>query len=82
MSKKPLELEKIAPGLFMQRKNIREVTHEADEEAGIKAYTEYVCDARKITESEYQMLKSIEDIKTQDAIDSYTEQLIEEGVIS
>lgn len=45
------------------------------------AYTDWVCMSREISESEYQMLKSIEAIDTQDAIDAYTEQLLEEGVI-
>lgn len=45
------------------------------------AYTDYVCESREITVSEYEMLKSIEQISTDKAIDEYTMQLIEEGVL-
>ena len=37
--------------------------------------------SREITESEYEMLKSIEEIDTTAAIDAYTEELIKEGMI-
>lgn len=80
-SDKPQELQLIAEGLYMERRNITEVTHEADEIAGTDAYTEWVCESREITVSEYEMLKSIEEIDTTEAIDTYTMQLIEEGVI-
>lgn len=80
-SSRPDELQVIAPGLFIQRRNIKEVSHEADEEAGTEAYTEYVCESREITESEYAMLGSIEQINTDKAIDAYTLQLMEEGVL-
>ena len=43
-AQRPDELQAIAPGLFMQRRGIREVTHEADETAGTEAYTEFVCE--------------------------------------
>ena len=78
---RPDELQVIAPGLFMQRRNIQKVEHEADETAGLEAYTEYVCESREITESEYAMLGSIEQINTDKAIDEYTLRLMEEGVL-
>lgn len=80
-AQRPEELQVIAPGLYMQRRNIQEVSHEADETSGKDAYTEYVCESREITESEYAMLESIEQINTEKAIDAYTMQLIEEGVL-
>ena len=80
-AQRPDELQAIAPGLFMQRRGIREVTHEADETARTEAYTEFVCESREITESEYAMLESIEQISTEKAIDAFTMQLIEEGVL-
>ena len=80
-SERPEELQDIGGGLYMERRNIREVHHEADETAGVEEYTDFVCESREIEQSEYQMLKSIEAIDTQDAIDAYTEQLLEEGVI-
>lgn len=80
-SEKPLKLQIIADGLYMQRRNIKEVTHEADKVAGMEAYTEWVCESREISVSEYEMLKSIEEIDTTQAIDDYTMQLIEEGVL-
>lgn len=80
-SERPDELQVIAPGLFMQRRNIQKVEHEADETAGLEAYTEYVCESREITEGEYAMLGSIEQINTDKAIDEYTLRLMEEGVL-
>lgn len=80
-AERPEELQVIAPGLYMQRRNIQEVKHEADEAAGTEAYTEFVCEGREITESEYAMLESIEQINTEKAIDAFTMQLIEEGVL-
>ncbi len=80
-SGRPEELQVIAPGLFMQRRNIEKVEHEADEAAGTEAFTEYVCESREITESEYAMLGSIEQINTDKAIDEYTLRLMEEGVL-
>ena len=78
-SQRPDELQTIAPGVYMQRRNIEEVEHEAVD--NMPAYTDYKCESRKITVSEYQMLKSFEDIDTSKAIDAYTMQLIEEGVL-
>lgn len=80
-SEQPAELQIIAPGLYIQRKDITKVEHEADEIAGTEAYTEYECMSREISVSEYQMLVSIEEIDTTKAIDEYTMQLIGEGVL-
>ena len=78
-STQPKELEVIADGVLMQRRNIEAVEHEATEE--MAAYTDYVCESREITVSEYEMLKSIEGINTDRAIDEYTAQLIKEGIL-
>lgn len=80
-SEQPAELQIIAPGLYIQRKDITKVEHEADEIAGTEAYTDYECMSREISVSEYEMLKSIEDIDTAEAIDAYTLALIEEGLL-
>jgi hypothetical protein len=80
-SERPEELQVIAPGLYIQRQNIVEVEHPADETAGTDAYTDYECDCREITVSEYQMLQAIQEIDNGKAIDEYTMQLIEEGVL-
>ena len=48
---------------------------------GMEAYTDWECDSREITVSEYQMLESIKQINTDKAIDDYTAQLIEEGLL-
>lgn len=73
----------MAPNLYIQRRNI--TTQEHEEQDGMAAYTDYVCESREITESEYEMLKSIEEIKTDEAvtaaIDEYTMQLIEGGLL-
>lgn len=63
----------------MERKNIEEEEHDATDEQA--AYTDYVCDCREISISEYQMLKSIEEYDATEAVDAYTLQLIEEGVL-
>ncbi len=80
-AEKPKELQFIASDTYIQRRNIKKVTHEANEVAGTDAYTEWVCESREITVSEYEMLKSIEEIDTTEAIDAYTLALIEEGML-
>ena len=78
-AERPEELQLIAPDLYMERRNIRKVEHEAED--GRDAYEEFVCESREITVSEYEMFKSIEAIDTGKAIDDYTMQLVEEGVL-
>ncbi len=80
-SEQPETLQDIGGGLYMERRNITAENHDADESAGVEAYTDYVCECREITHDEYHMLKSLEEFEAQDAIDAYTEQLLEEGVI-
>lgn len=75
-SEEPQELQLVADGIYIQRKNIERVQHEATE--GMEAYADWECDSREITVSEYQMLESIKQINTDKAIDDYTAQLIEE----
>ena len=48
---RPLELQVIAPGLYMQRRNIVEVTHEAT--STTPAYTCFECESREISIAEY-----------------------------
>lgn len=69
----------MAPNLYIQRRNIEQQEHE--ERDGMAAYTDYACESREITESEYEMLKSIEEISTEKAIDEYTLQLMEGGIL-
>ena len=76
---RPQELQLVAPNLYIQRRNIEQQEHE--ERDGMAAYTDYVCESREITESEYEMLKSIEEISTEKAIDEYTLQLMEGGLL-
>ena len=80
-AQRPSELQLVSPDTYIQRRNIVEEEHEADEEAGIEAYTDFKCESRTISVSEYEMIKSINDHDTQAAIDEYTEQLIEEGLL-
>lgn len=74
-------MQLIASDTYIERKNIEKVEHPADETAGTEAYTEWVCKSREIGVSEYEMLNSIEEIDTTKAIDAYTLQLIEEGLL-
>ena len=78
-SRKPPEVEEIAPGLLMQRRDIQKVEHEALD--GMEAYTTWDCECREITVSEFALLGSIQEIDNSKAIDTYTMQLIEEGVL-
>lgn len=78
-SNRPDEIQEIAPDLLIQRKEIVEVSN--PEEDGRPEYTDFACMSREITKSEYQMLLAIEEIDTAKAIDEYTMQLIEEGVL-
>ncbi len=79
LSSQPDALQQIAQGLYIERRNIREVTHEAADD--MEAYTDWVCESRIISVDEYHMLQAIKEIDTQKAIDDYTEQLIEEGLL-
>ena len=78
-SEKPEELQLIAPDTYIERKDIVEVQHEETED--MPAYTDYECMSREISVSEYNMIKSITEINTNNAIDAYTEELIKEGMI-
>ena len=78
-AQRPAELQLVAPNLYIQRRNIEQQEHE--ERDGMAAYMDYVCESREITESEYEMLKSIEEISTEKAIDEYTLQLMEGGLL-
>ena len=78
-AQRPAELQLVAPNLYIQRRNIEQQEHE--ERDGMAAYTDYVCESREITESEYELLKSIEEISTEKAIDEYTLQLMEGGIL-
>ncbi len=79
-AEEPQALQVVGPDLLIQRRNIHEVTHQPTTE-GEEAYTDYECESREITVSEYETLKSIEEIDTSKALDDYTMQLIEEGVL-
>ena len=78
-SEKPEELQLIAPDTYIERKDIVAVEHEETED--MPAYTDYECMSREISVSEYNMIKSITEINTNNAIDAYTEELIKEGMI-
>ena len=81
--REPELLQVIADGLYMERRNIRLVEHEVTETRD--AYSEYVCECREIEASEYYMLQSITEIRTDEAvsnaIDEYTLSLMEGGVL-
>lgn len=57
-SSQPDEVQAISSGKIIQRRNIEKVDHA--EENGMPAYTEYVCESRKMTVAEYAMLKAEE----------------------
>lgn len=76
---KPAELELVATETYIQRKDITEVQHEKTEDRD--AYTDYECMSREISVSDYNMLQAIEQISTDKALEAYTLQLMEEGVL-
>lgn len=80
-TQRPEELQLIAPEIYIERRDIVEVTHAADQTTGTEAYNEWVCESREITKDEYNMIKSISEIDTQKAIDEYTAELMEEGLL-
>lgn len=76
-------MQLVAPDIYIERRNIQPEEHEATEQEA--AYTDFVCESREIGVSEYEMLKSIEEIRTDEAvtaaIDDYTLQLMEGGIL-
>lgn len=78
-AEQPKELQIVAPDTYIQRRNIVAVEHEATDD--MPAFTSYECESREISVSEYEMLKSIEEIDVTEAIDAYTLTLIEEGLL-
>lgn len=74
----PQPLEIVAPDTYIQRKDIVKVERKQE---GKESYTEYECMSREISVRDYNMLKSIEEISTDKAVEAYTLQLMEEGVI-
>lgn len=75
----PSELEVIGRNLYIQRRDITEVSHISEEDSS--EYTNWECESREISFDEYNLLKDIEQINTDKAIEDYTMELIEEGVL-
>lgn len=80
-TRKPEELQVIGDALLMQRRNIEQKERSMDYGEGEETQQYYSCECRELTVSEYMMLQSIEEIDASKAIDAYTMQLIEEGVL-
>ena len=78
-AEQPEELQEISSNTYMQRRNIAE--RQAEETEGMPTHTEWVCESREISIDDYNMLKSIQEINTQGAIDEYTQQLVEGGIL-
>lgn len=79
-SQQPAEVEAIADGFLIQRRNIKKVVHEADEAAGTEAYTEWVCTSREITITEYQLQHKAEMAEMNEAIDDLTVSILTGGL--
>lgn len=78
-SEKPDELTKGSQISYIQRRNIHQVVTPATDD--MPEYTQWVSESRIISIDEYNLLESIKEIKTDEAIDNYTLQLIEEGLL-
>lgn len=70
----PSELLLVSPDTYIQRKNIESFI---DNDGTAK----WRSDSRFIKKNEYNLLQSIADILVDKAIDDYTMQLIEEGIL-
>ena len=70
----PAEREELFD-LIIERRNIRE------EPGPSEGSTVWRCEERRVTQGDLDLLAAIEAISTEKAIDEYTEQLIEEGLL-
>lgn len=79
----PDEYQELGGGRVMVRKNIRQASHEEAE--GRPAFTEWVCECMEMDEGSYKAMVLAKEYKTEDdvvrAIDDYTQELIEGGVL-
>ena len=73
-------MQEIAPGLYMQRRDITSKVKPGGPD-GMGGYSYYESQSRKITAAELAMLQSIKEIDTAKAIDAFTMELIEEGML-
>lgn len=76
-TEKPEELTHASPTSYIQRRNI----HSQEVQMDDTSYTQWISECRIISIDEYNLLESIKEIKTDEAIDGYTLQLIEEGLL-
>lgn len=76
-SEKPEELTMASPTSYIQRRNI----HSEEVNMGEESCTQWISESRIISIDEYNLLESIKEIKVDEAIDNYTLQLIEEGLL-
>lgn len=75
----PNELELVGRDVYIQRRDIEQIVHGATN--GMDAYTDWECESRFITVDELNLINEIQAISNEKAIDAYTEQLIEEGIL-
>ena len=71
----PAEREEI-DDLIIERRNIRE-----EPGTSVEGGTIWRCEERRVTQGDLDFLSAIEAISVDKAIDEYTEQLIEEGLL-
>lgn len=77
----PKTLELASRDTYIQRRNIEFVEGIAMDDGMTDIGDHYECESRFITKDEHAMLKSIEEISNEKAIDDYTLRLMEEGVL-
>lgn len=69
-AERPAEIQTIASNKLIQRKGIQQVDHPAED--GQPAYTEYVCQCRKLSAAEYaEILK-----EKSEATDAYIDMVL------
>ena len=88
-SDKPLDIDTISsPNIVYQRKNIKSVEATGSEEDLTYKPKHWECEERELTQDEYsqyliamEQAKEINEHSDEEAIDNYTRQLMDEGVI-
>ena len=80
-AERPQELQMVSPDTYIERKNIHLAEEVEDDNSMGTIGAHHECISRFITIDEYNNLSAQREIKVEEAIDAYTMQLIEGGVL-
>lgn len=76
-TEKPDELSLVSSSTYIQRKDI----HQVEISDGYTNHLQWYSLSRFLTKDELLMLEAVAEVRTDAAIDEYTLQLIEEGIL-